>query len=121
LICPLADSMSAAIWRSRADRRRLAVLLRRGASIECAFGWRHSFPALVMKAYLSAFRPQIVFIEALGWIPATTWRMDQHFERFRERGPASQRHPSEYVKRAFLVHDASRSTSPDEAQAFADR
>ena len=45
---------------------------------------------------------KIVFIEGgFGWIPATTWRMDQHFERFRSEVPHLKRKPSEYVREHF--------------------
>ena len=45
---------------------------------------------------------KIVFIEGgFGWIPSTTWRMDQHFEHFRSEVPHLKRRPSEYVKEHF--------------------
>lgn len=47
-------------------------------------------------------RLKIVFIEGgFGWVPATTWRMDQHFERFRDEVPHLKRKPSEYVRQNF--------------------
>ena len=43
-----------------------------------------------------------VFIEGgFGWVPATTWRMDQQFEHFRDEVPHLKRRPSEYVKEQF--------------------
>jgi len=49
---------------------------------------------------------QDVFIEGgLGWIPATTWRMDQHFERFRDEVRISSG-VRRICERAFLVYDA---------------
>src|SRR5712675_540372 len=59
--------------------------------------------SLVIEGVLERFpRLRIVFIEGgLGWIPATTWRMDQHFERFRDEVPHLKRRPSEYVKEHF--------------------
>ena len=45
---------------------------------------------------------KFVFIEGgFGWVPAATWRMDQHFERFRDEVPHLTRRPSEYVHEQF--------------------
>ncbi|MGI9475604.1 MAG: amidohydrolase family protein [Hyphomicrobiaceae bacterium] len=45
---------------------------------------------------------KFVFIEGgFGWVPATTWRMDQQFEHFRDEVPHLKRRPSEYVKESF--------------------
>ena len=45
---------------------------------------------------------KFIFIEGgFGWVPSTTWRMDQHFERFRSEVPHLKRKPSEYVKEHF--------------------
>jgi uncharacterized protein len=45
---------------------------------------------------------KIVFIEGgYGWVPATCWRMDQHFDRFRDEVPHLKRRPSEYVREHF--------------------
>jgi uncharacterized protein len=45
---------------------------------------------------------RFVFIEGgFGWVPATTWRMDRHFERFRDEVPHLKRRPSEYVREHF--------------------
>ena len=45
---------------------------------------------------------KFVFIEGgFGWVPATVWRMDQHFERFRSEVPHLKRRPSEYVREHF--------------------
>jgi len=45
---------------------------------------------------------KFVFIEGgFGWVPAITWRMDKHFERFRSEVPHLRRRPSEYVKQSF--------------------
>ena len=50
------------------------------------------------------------------------WRMDQHFERFRERGSASQAPSVRICARAFLVHDpADRRAGRSQASAVADR
>jgi uncharacterized protein len=61
-------------------------------------------------------RLKIVFIEGgLGWIPATTWRMDQHFDRFRDEVPHLKRRPSEYVKEHFWF-TTQPIDEPDEAR-----
>src|SRR5678816_3564299 len=59
--------------------------------------------SLVLEGIPERFpRLKIVFIEGgFGWIPATMWRMDQHFERFRSEVPHLKRRPSEYVKESF--------------------
>src|ERR1700709_748267 len=67
----------------------------------------HSFAAqlssLVIEGVPERFpRLKIVFIEGgFGWIPSTTWRMDQHFDRFRDEVPHLKRKPSEYVREHF--------------------
>jgi predicted TIM-barrel fold metal-dependent hydrolase len=73
--------------------------------------------SLVIEGVLERFpRLKIVFIEGgLGWIPATTWRMDQHFERFRDEVPHLKRRPSEYVKQHFWF-TTQPIDEPDEAK-----
>ena len=68
--------------------------------------------SLVLEGVPERFpKLKIVFIEGgFGWIPATMWRMDQHFERFRSEVPHLKRRPSEYVKRASGHHPADRRT-----------
>ena len=45
---------------------------------------------------------KFVFIEGgFGWVPSTTWRMDQQFEHFRDEVPHLKRRPSEYVRENF--------------------
>ena len=47
-------------------------------------------------------RLKIVFIEGgFGWVPAATWRMDKHWQRFRDEVPHLTRPPSEYVRDHF--------------------
>lgn len=61
-------------------------------------------------------RLKFVFIEGgYGWVPATTWRMDQHFERFRSEVPHLKRKPSEYVKQSFWF-TTQPSEEPDNTQ-----
>jgi hypothetical protein len=59
--------------------------------------------SLVIEGVPEKFpRLKFVFIEGgFGWVPAITWRMDQHFERFRSEVPHLKRRPSEYVKQSF--------------------
>ncbi len=59
--------------------------------------------SLVIEGVAERFpRLKFVFIEGgFGWVPAATWRMDQHFERFRSEVPHLKRKPSEYVKSQF--------------------
>jgi predicted TIM-barrel fold metal-dependent hydrolase len=73
--------------------------------------------SLVIEGVLERFpRLRIVFIEGgLGWIPAATWRMDQHFERFRDEVPHLKRRPSEYVKQHFWF-TTQPIDEPDEAK-----
>ena len=80
--------------------------------------------SLVIEGVPERFpRLKIVFIEGgFGWIASTMWRMDQHFERFRERGPAPQAPSVRICDGAFLVHDpADRRTRRGEASAIPDR
>ena len=59
---------------------------------------------------------KIVFIEGgFGWIPSTTWRMDQHFETFRSEVPHLKRKPSEYVQEHFWF-TTQPIDEPDEAR-----
>jgi len=59
---------------------------------------------------------KIVFIEGgFGWIPSATWRMDQHFERFRSEVPHLKRRPSEFVKEHFWF-TTQPIDEPDEAR-----
>ena len=45
---------------------------------------------------------KFVFIEGgFGWVPAITWRMDKHWQRFRGEVPHLKRPPSEYVREHF--------------------
>ena len=45
---------------------------------------------------------KFVFIEGgFGWVPAITWRMDKHWQRFRDEVPHVKRPPSEYVRERF--------------------
>ena len=45
---------------------------------------------------------KFVFIEGgFGWVPAITWRMDKHWQRFRDEVPHVKRPPSEYVREHF--------------------
>ena len=61
-------------------------------------------------------RLKIVFIEGgFGWIPSTMWRMDQHFERFRDEVPHLKRRPSEYVREHFWF-TTQPIDEPDEAR-----
>src|SRR6266852_5628723 len=73
--------------------------------------------SLVIEGVPERFpRLKIVFIEGgLGWIPATTWRMDQHFERFRDEVPHLKRRPSEYVTQHFRF-TTQPIDEPDEAK-----
>jgi predicted TIM-barrel fold metal-dependent hydrolase len=59
---------------------------------------------------------KFVFIEGgFGWVPAITWRMDQHFERFRSEVPHLKRKPSEYVREHFWF-TTQPSEEPDNAK-----
>jgi len=73
--------------------------------------------SLVLEGVPERFpKLQIVFIEGgFGWIPATTWRMDQHFDRFRSEVPHLKRRPSEYVKQHFWF-TTQPIDEPDEAK-----
>ena len=64
--------------------------------------------SLVLEGVPERFpKLKIVFIEGgFGWIPSATWRMDRHFERFPQRGAASQAPAVGICEGAFLVHDA---------------
>ena len=53
---PAARHPCRRLWRPRADRRRLAVLLCRGASDPTRIRWRRSSPAWCSKAFPSASR-----------------------------------------------------------------
>jgi predicted TIM-barrel fold metal-dependent hydrolase len=72
--------------------------------------------SLVIEGVPEQFpRLKVVFIEGgMGWIPSTTWRMDQHFERFRSEVPHLKRRPSEYVKQHFWF-TTQPSDEPDNA------
>jgi uncharacterized protein len=59
--------------------------------------------SLVVEGVPERF-PQLkfVFIEGgFGWVPAVTWRMDKHWQRFRDEVPHVKRPPSEYVREHF--------------------
>src|SRR5439155_251231 len=73
--------------------------------------------SLVIEGVPERFpRLKIVFIEGgFGWIAATTWRMDQHFERFRDEVPHLKRRPSEYVREHFWF-TTQPIDEPDEAR-----
>lgn len=73
--------------------------------------------SLVLEGVPERFpKLKIVFIEGgFGWIPATMWRMDQHFERFRSEVPHLKRKPSEYVKQHFWF-TTQPIDEPDEAK-----
>ncbi len=73
--------------------------------------------SLVLEGIPERFpKLKIVFIEGgFGWIPSTTWRMDQHFERFRSEVPHLKRKPSEYVKEHFWF-TTQPIDEPDEAK-----
>jgi predicted TIM-barrel fold metal-dependent hydrolase len=59
---------------------------------------------------------KFVFIEGgFGWVPATTWRMDQHFDRFRSEVQHLKRKPSEYVRENFWF-TTQPSEEPDNAK-----
>ena len=83
----------------------------------CAHTMAAQLASLVLEGIPERFpRLKIVFIEGgLGWIPSTTWRMDQHFERFRSEVPHLKRKPSEYVKQHFWF-TTQPSDEPDEAR-----
>jgi predicted TIM-barrel fold metal-dependent hydrolase len=45
---------------------------------------------------------RFVFIEGgFGWVPAMKWRLDRHFDRFRDEVPHLKRLPSEYIRDSF--------------------
>jgi predicted TIM-barrel fold metal-dependent hydrolase len=73
--------------------------------------------SLVIEGVPERFpRLKIVFIEGgFGWIPATCWRMDQHFASFRSEVPHLKRRPSEYVKEHFWF-TTQPIDEPDEAK-----
>ena len=73
--------------------------------------------SLVLEGVPERFpKLKIVFIEGgFGWIPATMWRMDQHFERFRSEVPHLKRRPSDYVKQNFWF-TTQPIDEPDEAK-----
>ena len=73
--------------------------------------------SLVIEGIPERFpRLKFVFIEGgFGWIPSATWRMDQHFERFRDEVPHLKRRPSEYVREHFWF-TTQPIDEPDEAR-----
>src|SRR3984885_13113220 len=73
--------------------------------------------SLVIEGVPERFpRLRIVFIEGgFGWISSTMWRMDQHFERFRDEVPHLKRRPSEYVREHFWF-TTQPIDEPDEAK-----
>jgi hypothetical protein len=73
--------------------------------------------SLVIEGVPERFpRLKIVFIEGgFGWIASTMWRMDQHFERFRDEIPHLKRRPSEYVREHFW-NTTQPIDEPDEAR-----
>ena len=73
--------------------------------------------SLVIEGVPERFpRLKIVFIEGgFGWISSTMWRMDQHFERFRDEVPHLKRRPSEYVREHFWF-TTQPIDEPDEAR-----
>src|SRR5262249_32294352 len=59
---------------------------------------------------------KIVFIEGgFGFVPAITWRMDQHFDCFRSEVQHLKRKPSEYVRSNFWF-TTQPSEEPDNAK-----
>jgi predicted TIM-barrel fold metal-dependent hydrolase len=89
-----------------------------GGHVPTGSGWpsfyneEHHSNAQTMAAQLSSLviegvperfpKLKFVFIEGgFGWVPAITWRMDAHFERFRSEVPHLKRKPSEYVREHF--------------------
>ncbi len=73
--------------------------------------------SLVLEGVPEHFpRLKIVFIEGgFGWIPSATWRMDRHFDHFRDEVPHLKRRPSEYVKEHFWF-TTQPIDEPDEAK-----
>jgi predicted TIM-barrel fold metal-dependent hydrolase len=73
--------------------------------------------SLVIEGVPERFpRLKFVFIEGgFGWVPAITWRMDKHFERFRSEVPHLKRKPSEYVREHFWF-TTQPMEEPDNAQ-----
>ena len=115
---PAARHSRRRLWRPRADRRRLAVLLCRGAPIATRISMAaHARPVSCIEGVPERFpRLKIVFIEGgFGWISSTMWRMDQHFERFRGEVPHLKRRPSEYVREHFWF-TTQPIDEPDEAR-----
>src|SRR6266480_2041486 len=62
-------------------------------------GRRRYWPIYALAQELDL--PLGIHVGGYGGIPATTWRMDQHFERFRSEVPHLKRRPSEYVREHF--------------------
>ena len=114
---PAARHSCRRLWRARADRRRLAVLLLPRSTRSTRIPWRRLLASLVIEGVPERFpRLKIVFIEGgFGWIPSAMWRMDQHFERFRSEVPHLKRHPSEYVREHFWF-TTQPIDEPDEAR-----
>src|SRR6202000_730174 len=73
--------------------------------------------SLVLEGVPEHFpRLKIVFIEGgFGGIPSAPWRMDRHFDHFRDEVPHWKRRPSEYVKEHFWF-TTQPIDEPDEAK-----
>ena len=104
----------------------MAVTRRPAAAGRPIYAEEHQSNAHSMAAQLTSLviegvperfpRLKIVFIEGgFGWIPPTMWRMDQHFERFRDEVPHLKRRPSEYVREHFWF-TTQPIDEPDEAK-----
>lgn len=67
----------------------------------------HTMQALLASLILEGVPEQFpgirfVFIEGgFGWLPATLWRLDKQWARYRKEVPHVKRPPSEYVKEHF--------------------
>ena len=120
---PAARHSRRRLWRSRADRRRLAVLLCRGAPVERAYHGGDAdeprarrragaFPATQDRVHRR--RVRLDFIDHVADGPA--------FRTIPQRGAASQAPAVGICAGAFLVHDAAdRRARRGEASALADR
>src|SRR5579863_24672 len=111
------------LWRPRAGRRRLAVLLRRGTPVECTYdggdayesgsrGRAGAFPAAQDRVHRGRVRLDLVDHVANGSALRT----------LPQRGAAPQAAPVRICARAFLVYDpADRRTRRSQTPAVPDR